>query len=105
MPNRPIFSMKPGRTAQKRRLATKAVIASRWNPGLSLFDELMRLYRRKRFPPARVDSLGLSNSNAFALALADQITLQLSARGETRIIAFLPGGGEEAEWLGTSAGW
>ena len=104
MPNRPIFSMKPGRTAQKRRLATKAVIASRWNPGLSLFDELMRLYRRKRFPPARVDSLGLSNSNTFALALADQITLQLSARGETRIIAFLPGG-EEAEWLGTSAGW
>src|ERR1700680_549573 len=103
MPNRPIFSMKPGRTAQKRRLATKAVIASRWNPGVSLLDELMRLYRRKCFPPALVDSLGLSNSNAFALALADQTTLELSARGETRIIAFLPAG-EEAEWLGTSAG-
>jgi hypothetical protein len=43
----------------------------------SLCNELMGLYRSEGFLPALVDSLGLSNSNAFALALSNQITLKL----------------------------
>src|ERR1022692_2107667 len=48
------------------------------NPRLSLCNEFMGLYRPKGFLPALVDSLSLSNSNAFALPLSNQISLELS---------------------------
>jgi hypothetical protein len=38
----------------------------------------MRLYGPKGLLPTLVNSLGLSNSNAFALALSNQISLELS---------------------------
>jgi hypothetical protein len=50
----------------------------------SLCNELMGLYRSEGFLPALVDSLGLSNSNAFALALSNQITLKLSEGSQHR---------------------
>ena len=69
------------------RLSTDSICARQirlWDPRVSLCDELVRLYRSEGFLPALVDSFGLGNGDAFALALTDQITLKLSEGSQHR---------------------
>ena len=62
------------------RLLTDSIRARQirlWNPRVSLHDKLVGLFGSQCFLPALIDSVCLSNSNAFALPLSNQITLEL----------------------------